>query len=159
MSTEAWSPDCEKKPMTAANLFRSVVVATALGLLPQFGLGQKASGPIPAASGVYTTSQAQRGKAIYEAKCGMCHGKALEGVGPNPPLAGEVFLRNWANRSVEDLFAKTITMMPAMQPGTLTPAETAQILAYVLSVNRFPEGKTDLPPDSIKLHSIVMDSK
>jgi S-disulfanyl-L-cysteine oxidoreductase SoxD len=144
--------------MNPMKLFRPLPMFLAMGLTSVMCLGQASWRTVSARSGVYSTPQAQEGKVIYEAKCGMCHGNALQGMGPNPPLAGDAFLKNWTNRSAEDLFAKTITMMPAAQPGSLTPAQTAQILAYVLSVNRFPAGQTSLPADPVKLNPIVIDN-
>lgn len=104
--------------------------------------------------GVYTEEQAQQGKAIYQNQCGMCHGDALEGQGRNSPLAGGEFLNNWTGQTVADLFMKTIVMMPAMNPGTMTPKDTAAVLAYILSANKFPAGKAPLPSDPQSLEMI-----
>jgi hypothetical protein len=52
------------------------------------------------------------------------------------------------------LFMKTIVMMPAMDPGTLTPKETAEAIAYILSANKFPAGKMELPSDPQSLEMI-----
>ena len=127
------------------------------GLFHQM-LSAQASPKAPSArDGVYTTEQAQEGKVIYQNQCGMCHGDSLEGQGQNSPLAGNEFLNKWADQTVADLFMKTITMMPAMDPGTLTPKETAQVLSYVLSANKFPAGKKELPIDPQLLNTIRID--
>jgi hypothetical protein len=84
----------------------------------------------------------------------MCHGNALEGQGQNSPLAGTVFLNNWTGQTVADLFMKTIVMMPATDPGTLTPKETAEVVAYILSANKFPAGEAELPSDPQSLEMI-----
>jgi mono/diheme cytochrome c family protein len=104
--------------------------------------------------GVYTPEQAQQGKTIYQNQCGMCHGDALEGQGQNSPLAGSEFLNRWTDQTMADLFMKTIVMMPAMDPGTLSPKETAQVLSYILSANKFPAGKKELPSDPQSLEAI-----
>jgi mono/diheme cytochrome c family protein len=117
-------------------------------------LAQAAPHQVSVRSGVYTTEEAQQGKAIYQNQCGMCHGDALEGQGQNSPLAGTVFLNNWTGQTVADLFMKTIVMMPAMDPGTLTPKDTAEVIAYILSANKFPAGKTELPSDPQSLEMI-----
>jgi S-disulfanyl-L-cysteine oxidoreductase SoxD len=107
--------------------------------------------------GIYTADQAQQGKAVYEAKCGMCHGNTLQGMGPNSPLTGNEFLKNWKDQTIADLFTKTIVMMPALNPGSMTPSETAQVLAYILSANNYPAGKAKLPSDFRLLNAIHID--
>ena len=125
-----------------------------VALLQQMLLAQAAPHQVSIRNGVYTAEEAQRGKAIYENQCGMCHGDALEGQGQNSPLAGTVFLNNWTGQTVADLFMKTIVMMPAMDPGTLTPKDTAEVIAYILRANKFPAGKTELPSDPQSLEMI-----
>jgi mono/diheme cytochrome c family protein len=125
-----------------------------VGLLQQMLLAQAAPHQVSIRNGVYTAEEAQRGKAIYQNQCGMCHGDALEGQGQNSPLAGTVFLNNWTGQTVADLFMKTIVMMPSMDPGTLTPKDTAEVIAYILSANKFPAGKTELPSDPQSLEMI-----
>ncbi len=44
--------------------------------------------------------------------------------------------------------------MPLDAPGTLTRAETADIVAYLLRQNRFPEGPTALPDSSAALSMV-----
>jgi len=130
----------------------SVLVA---GLFPQMLSAQTAPHAVSSThDGVYTAEQAQQGKVIYQNQCGMCHGDALEGQGQNSPLAGSEFLSRWTDQTMADLFMKTIVMMPAMDPGTLTPKETAQALAYILSANKFPAGKKELPADPQSLEAI-----
>ncbi|HTA86164.1 MAG TPA: cytochrome c [Silvibacterium sp.] len=125
-----------------------------VALLQQMLLAQAAPHQVSIRNGVYTAEEAQRGKAIYQNQCGMCHGDALEGQGQNSPLAGTVFLNNWTGQTVADLFMKTIVMMPAMDPGTLTPKDTAEVIAYILRANKFPAGKTELPSDPQSLEMI-----
>jgi mono/diheme cytochrome c family protein len=102
--------------------------------------------------GVYTAAQAEQGHALYTQQCAMCHGDTLQGVGQNPPLAGDAFLGNWTGETMADLYGKIKTTMPATNPGSLTPEQTAQILAYILSSNKFAAGNTELAssPDSLK---------
>jgi hypothetical protein len=47
-------------------------------------------------------------------------------------------------------------LMPATNPGTLTRPEAADLLAYILSFNKFPAGKTDLPSDEDSLKKLVL---
>jgi hypothetical protein len=63
-----------------------------------------------------------------------------------PALAGPRFVARWKDKSVADVFEKIQTTMPASAPGSLTPEQTADVLALVLSSNRYPGGTTELTP-------------
>src|SRR5262245_65452219 len=95
--------------------------------------------------GVYTADQAKKGEATYKEQCAACHGDNLEGSGPMPPLAGKDFLANWQGKAVADVFEKTNTSMPATAPGSLSPEQTADVIAYLLNVGKYPAGAADLP--------------
>ena len=58
-----------------------------------------------------------------------------------PPLAGEAFHGVWAGRSVRALFDAAKTMPPA-NPGSLSDATYASILAYILQMNDYAAGET-----------------
>jgi mono/diheme cytochrome c family protein len=104
--------------------------------------------------GFYTVEQAQKGQVIYKTQCATCHGDALQGSGKNVPLAGDKFLEKWNNQPLADLFMKTNTTMPDSSPGSLTPDETAQVLAYILQENKLQPGKKELPTDPEALQAI-----
>jgi mono/diheme cytochrome c family protein len=107
--------------------------------------------------GVFSVEQAKRGEALYIEQCAACHGDRLEGSGPMPPLAGKDFLANWGSKTVGDLFEKTSTTMPLTAPGTLTPAQTADIVAHVLSQSGYPAGPMDLEGKVEPLLQIKLD--
>jgi quinoprotein glucose dehydrogenase len=107
--------------------------------------------------GVYSAEQAKRGEALYREQCATCHGDNLEGSGPMPPLAGKDFLSNWTGKSVGDLFEKTTTTMPATAPGTLTPAQGADIVAHLLAAGKYPSGTTELESKVEALMQIKLD--
>src|SRR5258708_33816797 len=56
--------------------------------------------------GVFTADQAAQGKALFEARCAMCHGSELTGVEMSPPLAGARFRGNWSGVAVAVLFPR-----------------------------------------------------
>ena len=95
--------------------------------------------------GVYTEEQSKRGEALYRKNCVACHGAMLTGGESASPLAGGAFLANWNGLPVGDLFERIRRSMPQDKPGKLSRQTNADILAYVLSVNKFPSGKTELP--------------
>lgn len=94
--------------------------------------------------GVYTEEQAKRGEELYRKECASCHGDTLVGGGGAAPLTGGTFLSNWNGLTVGDLFDRIRKTMPQGSLGKLTKQQDADTLAYLLSFNRFPAGKTEL---------------
>jgi S-disulfanyl-L-cysteine oxidoreductase SoxD len=94
--------------------------------------------------GVYTDEQAKRGEELYRKECASCHGDTLVGGGGAAPLTGGTFLSNWNGLTVGDLFDRIRKTMPQGSPGKLTKQQDADILAYLLSFNKFPAGKIEL---------------
>jgi S-disulfanyl-L-cysteine oxidoreductase SoxD len=88
-----------------------------------------------------------------------CHGDELEGRQQIPTLVGDVFLQKWDGQSLDNLFEKMQTTMPATHPGGLERAQNADILAYILSQNNLPAGTTDLPSDHDQLLKIQFTAK
>jgi mono/diheme cytochrome c family protein len=105
--------------------------------------------------GVYTEEQARRGKALYAAHCLACHGESLEGSGPVRPLTGPEFAASWNGLSMGDILDRTRTSMPIDKPGTLSRQQIADILSFVLIVNRLPTGDVELPGRSELLRPIT----
>jgi S-disulfanyl-L-cysteine oxidoreductase SoxD len=97
--------------------------------------------------GVYSQAQADRGKGAYTQACLECHGEELAGQDMTPPLAGAEFLSNWNGLTVGDLAERIRTTMPLNKPGSLTRDQIADILAYIMSYNKFPAGSTELTKD------------
>jgi S-disulfanyl-L-cysteine oxidoreductase SoxD len=109
--------------------------------------------------GIYTDRQAVRGQASYKKACASCHGETLEGAGAaTPPLAGQDFTMNWTGQTVDDLFERIQTSMPADRPGKLSRSENADILGYILKVNKLPSGNSDLPSDAEALKRIQFEA-
>ncbi|HYR90112.1 MAG TPA: cytochrome c [Terriglobia bacterium] len=104
--------------------------------------------------GVYTEEQAKRGQAIYQNQCALCHGEMLEGR-LGPPLAGDSFIADWDKQPLSELAGKIRNTMPQNAPGKLTPQQTADIVAYVLQVGKFPTGRTELAADEAALQKIT----
>ena len=120
------------------------------------------AGQVPARSakeGVYTTEQAGRGKSAYDEKCASCHG-SMESVTPDmaPLLNDSGFQNQWRERSLAQLFGRIRETMPQDKPNTLSPEETAALVAYILSGNQLPAGETALPIDLEILKEIRVDA-
>jgi len=121
-----------------------VVFLSAAVLFSAAGAGQ----PRPLASGVYSAAQAARGEQIYRAQCGNCHGAAMDGA-IGPPLAGQDFLANWSGRPLANLAEQIQKTMPFDQPGSLSRQQSADLVAYMLQVGKFPPGQADLSDNSL----------
>jgi mono/diheme cytochrome c family protein len=109
-----------------------------------------------AQSGIYSADQAHRGEDLYKKQCTACHGEALDGVGPYPPLSGDEFLSKYTGQPALTVYDMILKLMPATAPGTLTRPQAADLLAYILSFNKFPAGKTDLPTDEEALKTLTV---
>jgi len=104
--------------------------------------------------GVYTDAQATRGSAIYTEKCASCHGPALGGS-LAPPLAGDAFAAAWGG-PLSAIVDKIQATMPANAMGTLTRAQAADVLAFMLQTSKFPAGRADLPSEDAALKTISL---
>ena len=105
--------------------------------------------------GVYTAVQAKRGDTIYGASCSSCHAADLSGSGQASPLAGKEFSAAWNGVPLSDLFERIRATMPADAPGTLTPAEVADVIAFILNKADLPAGQTGLAADPADLKAIT----
>jgi mono/diheme cytochrome c family protein len=109
--------------------------------------------------GVYTDAQSERGAALAKDSCDVCHGAKFAGADMGPGLQPADFKAAWVGRSVSDLFEKIKDTMPANEPGTLTPAKSADLVAYILKLNDYPTGAADLPSDMAALKQIAIAEK
>jgi mono/diheme cytochrome c family protein len=107
------------------------------------------------ASGSFSDAQAMRGEQVYGTQCASCHGLEMEGI-PDlfPALAGDSFVQMWQERSVGELFEKVIVTMPALDPGSLSPEQSADLVAHMLSNSGYPSGSADLAADQDALNAM-----
>ena len=98
--------------------------------------------------GLYTTAQADLGEELYADQCVSCHGPLRAFVPEMAALLGDhTFKNRWNGRSLGELFGLIQEEMPQDAPGTLSPEETASLVAHILAGNRFPAGDTALSSD------------
>ena len=128
----------------------AISLVLAAGVLGSALVGRPATGASPVAAVPFTTAQAEEGAVIYGERCALCHGARLEGAYETPALTGK-FVANWARRPVGDLAAYLGRAMPQSAPGTLTPADTTRLVAYLLAANGYPAGARALPDDAAAL--------
>ena len=65
--------------------------------------------------GVYSETQAMRGRERYGAACASCHADDLLG-GSAPALTGEAFMQRWNGSSVNDMMQTIRQTMPQDAP-------------------------------------------
>ena len=106
--------------------------------------------------GVYTEAQAKRGEAVYFNICVRCHGPQLQGGNDGAgPLIGPTFNGNWNGVPLGQMVDRMRATMPQDKPNTLTRQQTTDVLTYILSVNKVPAGKTELPRQVDLLNTIA----
>lgn len=100
--------------------------------------------------GVFSVEQASRGADVYAGYCKSCH-TAETHTGAN-------FTAHWKGKQLSELYTYIRDRMPKNDPGSLSAEEYADVLAYVLKMNRLPAGKSELQPDSAQLSSIRIET-
>ena len=136
--------------------FQLTVSVLACGIIAAATLNAQAGRTT--AAGVYTAAQAARGEQVYVKSCSGCHGADLKGIGVSPPLNGPEFDSYWRGKAVGELFEKVSVTMPKTAPGSLTPAESAEAVAYLLSMLKAPAGPTELPVKMDDLNAITIQA-
>ena len=86
--------------------------------------------------GVYTTAQADRGKAVFGEKCTACHDPAR--------FTGAPFFEAFDGKALKDVWDIASGTMPEDNPGSLKQQEYGDIIAYFLHLNAFPTGDAEL---------------
>ena len=107
---------------------------------------------------VYTAEQATRGQAAYNQTCARCHQVSLGGADDAPALVGSGFLGNWSGQTLGVIHDRVKTTMPPDDPGTYGRQHITDVLSYVLKVNGFPAGKSELSAEADSLKLIRLDA-
>jgi mono/diheme cytochrome c family protein len=148
-------------------LIAAIIIGLAIGLWRlSVGAQQDASAqteshaatPRSVWDGVYSEEQAKRGQPLYQQKCASCHGDKMSGGESAPPLAGGQFLSNWNGLTLDVLFERIRLTMPSDNPARVSRPAKADILAYLLSMNTFPPGKTELQYKAELLKEILIET-
>lgn len=109
---------------------------------PTTGGGQSPAEAEPAgpAGGIFTDSQAQRGRTTFDEVCSECH--------TTSEFRGRTFQRSWGRRTVYSFFRTVRSTMPDDNPGGLEEQVYLDVVAYILSMNGHDGGSAELSPDS-----------
>lgn len=95
--------------------------------------------PAPAPPALFTTVQADHGKAKFKQNCARCHGPNLEGRA-GPALKGDNFASASSEFDIKDIFSILVHNMPATEPGSLAHDDYVEIMAFLLHENGYPAG-------------------
>ena len=135
----------------------AVALALAAGLVAGGPIGASATGAAATQSsagsvldGVFTPAQASRGERTFRDVCAACHDTG--------EFSGGRFRISWVGRPVGELFETISTLMPEADPGSLSRAEYAAIVAYLLQINNYPAGDADLPTNGRALGQLEIVS-
>lgn len=119
------------------------------GAIWQAAAQSSPEGAVSTSTGVYTPTQAARGEETYMNMCVGCH--------PAGTYATAAFREKWHGRPLSELYLLVSDTMPKQEPASLTPAEYAQTIAYLLKINEVPPGKSELPADVEALKRITIE--
>ncbi len=84
--------------------------------------------------GVYSKAQAKQGGKIYKQQCQVCHDKKYF----------RPVLKRWSGQSAAIFYDVMAGSMPESNPGGLLPEEYVDLMAYIFSQSRYPEGEQPL---------------
>ncbi|MDE0475776.1 MAG: PQQ-binding-like beta-propeller repeat protein [Gammaproteobacteria bacterium] len=83
----------------------------------------------------YTHEQAVAGEAVYREACADCHLANLRGDFEAPELAGGSFRSYWGDVPIGELLENIRLTMPEDAPESLSDAEYAAVVAYIIREN------------------------
>lgn len=97
---------------------------------------------------------------MYQQYCAACHGPSLQG-NPAAPLTGPAFRARWEDgkHTLDDLFFIVRSLMPNNAPGSLSKAQYADVVAYILKINGYPAGDAELIPTAAAMKRVTLQPK
>ena len=98
---------------------------------------------------VYSKKQAKIGAALYKTNCIACHDKKYF----------RPVLKAWDGQSLGLLFSVMSAAMPEGDPGSLPLKDYVDILAYILSLSRYPAGENALDHENGALDEITITKR
>ena len=110
----------------------------------------EAAGAASAAVLGFTDGQADRGRDTFRGNCTECHYSG--------EFSDSQFKFKWSRRTAGDLYQFIQTSMPETAPGSLAPEEATDLVAYILRMNGFDPGSTELSADPKVLDAISLAS-
>lgn len=98
----------------------------------------------------FTDEQADRGRDVFRSQCTECHSSS--------EFSDSQFKFKWSRRHAGSLYQMIQTQMPETAPGSLTDEETVDLVSYILRMNGFEPGASELSADRAVLNGISLSS-
>ncbi len=117
----------------------AVVALALLALLPGPTEAQAPGGllqPPKFDSGFYSVEQAARGRESFVMICEECHSSS--------EFRGDDFEWTWRRQTVWNFYRELIQTMPEDSPGALSEQTYADVIAYILQINEYSAGDSEL---------------
>jgi mono/diheme cytochrome c family protein len=111
--------------------------------------GSVAADPRTINDAVYTAEQAKAGEKLYAEHCLTCHDKKYF----------RPVLKAWEGQPLGLLYTVMSASMPESNPGALPRKDYVDILAYILSLSRYPAGDGELDYKDGVLDDIVISAR
>ncbi len=112
--------------------------------------------PSPAApaqaptEGLFTEAQAVRGRATFRSVCADCHYSS--------EFRDSQFQFKWGRRTVADLYENIVENMPDDAPGSLERQQYIDVVSYILQLNGFPAGPSELTAESPSMSGATLNA-
>jgi hypothetical protein len=107
--------------------------------------------PAPGGEALFTQAQADRGEAVYEDVCLECHTRV--------EFKEDAFLFAWEGASVGRLLSYLMENMPDESPGSLPERSYLDVTAYILQMNGWSAGDTELMNDEAALRAVRFEAR
>lgn len=130
--------------MSLTSFFAPLVVGTSLCLASSAN-----AAPQTINDNIYSKDQAKIGKKLYQDNCIACHDKKYF----------RPVLKAWNGQPLSVLFAVMSASMPEGNPGSLPEKDYVDILAYILSLSRYPAGEYRLKHTNNALTEITIAAR
>jgi alcohol dehydrogenase (cytochrome c) len=137
-------------------LFAALITVGSFSKLHAQAPAGQGRGAVPPGEALFTSAQALAGKTAYERNCASCHGANADDGNAAPPLRGAAFLGKYAGKPAADLFTYVSTKMPPANSASLSGAEYANIIAWVLQQCGYATGRKEFASDAAALSSVTI---
>lgn len=99
---------------------------------------------------VYSEAQATRGQSVFDGTCSACHDPSR--------FIGPEFIDVWAGQPLSALYETVSETMPEDNPGSMEQEQYVDVVTYLLKLNDYPTGPTEIK-DPAEMKAITIEAK